>query len=88
MKTLNKTLLKVEALDAYTLALFYEQEQPRLVNMEPFLIKGKLAELKDLSLFKTVRVVYDTIEWANGADIDPESLYALSQPSNRAKFQT
>ncbi len=32
-------------------------------------------EFKDKNLFKTVKVSFDTIEWSNGADIDPETLY-------------
>lgn len=33
-------------------------------------------ELKDLSLFKSAKVNFDTVEWENEADIDPETLYA------------
>ena len=36
---------------------------------------GKFAELKNLSLFNFVSVKFDTIEWANHLDIDPEVLY-------------
>ena len=29
---------------------------------------------------KTVRVSFDSIEWSNGADVDPETLYDDSIP--------
>ena len=48
--------------------------------MKPHLDKGIFEELKDENLFKKVRVSFDTIEWENGADFDPEVLYQNSQP--------
>jgi len=32
-------------------------------------------ELRDISKFNTVRLSFDTIEWENEADLDPEILY-------------
>ncbi len=43
--------------------------------MTPYLELGVFKTLKDENLFKTVKVSFDTIEWSNGADIDPETLY-------------
>ncbi|MCF7942357.1 MAG: DUF2442 domain-containing protein [Spirochaetia bacterium] len=45
--------------------------------------KGIFAELKDLKVFSSVRVEFDTISWANGADLDPEILYEDSLPLNQ-----
>ena len=47
----------------------------RLFDMKPYLELGIFKSLKDKSLFNTVKVSFDTIEWSNGADIDPETLY-------------
>ena len=46
--------------------------------MKPYLDIGKFKELKDKKLFDTVRVSFDTIEWDNGLDFDPEVLYEKS----------
>ena len=46
--------------------------------MNPFLNNGIFEELRDVSLFNTVKVSFDTIEWANEADLDPEILYKYS----------
>ena len=46
--------------------------------MKPYLDIGIFKELKDVSLFNTVRKSFDTIEWANEADFDPEILYKKS----------
>ncbi len=43
--------------------------------MSQYLEKGIFRELKDLSLFKSARVSFDTVEWGNEADIEPETLY-------------
>ena len=32
-----------------------------------------------LDAFKKVRVAYDTVEWENGLDLDPEYLYRESR---------
>ena len=47
--------------------------------MKPYLDFGIFQELKDLRLFKTVKKSFDSIEWDNKADFDPEVLYHRSQ---------
>jgi hypothetical protein len=46
--------------------------------MKPYLDLGIFQELKDLRLFKTVKTSFDSIEWENEADFDPEILYQNS----------
>ena len=48
--------------------------------MKPLLRKGVFKELKDEKLFKTVKVSFDSIEWANGIDVDSETLYEDGVP--------
>ena len=52
----------------------------RLFDVKPYLAKGVFSELKDEPLFRSVHVCFDTVEWANGADVCPEVLYAASEP--------
>ena len=47
--------------------------------MEPYLGVGRFAELKDKSVFNSVRVHFDSIEWANHLDLDPEFIYHKSE---------
>ena len=35
--------------------------------------------LKDENIFKMVKISFDTIEWPNGIDLDPEVLYEKSK---------
>lgn len=70
----------VKALDEYRLLLTFENEEKRIFDMRPFLEKGIFKELQDKNMFNTVKVSFDTIEWANEADMDPEMLYEDSIP--------
>ncbi|NMB44505.1 MAG: DUF2442 domain-containing protein [Clostridiales bacterium] len=71
-------VIDVKPLDNYKLELTFENEEKRLFDMKPYLNKGIYSELKDKNMFRTVRVSFDSIEWANKADIDPEFLYEKS----------
>jgi hypothetical protein len=62
----------------YKLLLTFENGEIRQFDMKPYLDKGIFKQLWDVSLFKTVRLSFDTIEWDNEADLDPEILYNYS----------
>lgn len=64
--------------DNYLLLLTFENGEIRQFDMKPYLNTGIFSELKDVTLFKTVRKSFDTIEWENQADLDPEILYKES----------
>lgn len=66
---------EVTPLDNYKLSLKFKNGEEKVFDMTPYLETGIFKELKDEALFKTVRVSFDTVEWANEADIDPETLY-------------
>ena len=70
----------VKTIDDYKLILTFEDESVRVFDMKPLLGKGVFKELKDEKLFKTVKVSFDSIEWANGIDVDPETLYEDGVP--------
>ena len=65
----------VQPKDNYLLLLTFENGEKRQFDMKPYLKVGIFSELKDVNLFKTVRKNFDTVEWDNEADLDPEILY-------------
>lgn len=73
-------VINVVPLDKYQLELTFENNEKRIFNLKPYLETGIFSELADKNLFKSVFVSYDTIEWENGADLDPEILYEKSTP--------
>jgi len=46
--------------------------------MKPYLSLGIFKALQEPSVFNTAHLSFDTVAWNNGADIDPETLYADS----------
>ncbi|MDR0306804.1 MAG: DUF2442 domain-containing protein [Chitinispirillales bacterium] len=71
---------KVKTLDNYELELTFENKEVRVFDVKPYLNTGVFSKLKDLDFFKMVKVSFDTIEWPNGIDLDPEVLYKKSKP--------
>jgi hypothetical protein len=69
----------VKPLDDYLLLLRFENEEEKLFDVKPYLDCGKFQELKDQKLFKSVKVCFDSTEWDNHLDLDPEVLYQKSQ---------
>lgn len=65
---------EVEPLKNYLLLLTFDNGEKKEFDMKPYLEIGLFKELKDIRLFSTVKTSFDTIEWANQADFDPEVL--------------
>ena len=69
----------VKVLEGYKLLVTFENDENRIFDMSPYLTIGKFQELKDKSLFKSVKICFDSIEWENHMDLDPEFLYQKSK---------
>jgi hypothetical protein len=67
----------------FPLLLTFDIAERRVFDLGSYLAKGVFAELTDESLFRSVRVSFDTVEWSNGVDLCPEVLYAESEPAER-----
>lgn len=72
-------VIDVKPLKDYKLLLTFENNEKRIFDVSPYLNLGKFSELKDLSLFNTIRIKFDSIEWNNNLDLDPEFLYEKSE---------
>ena len=68
-------VVSVKALEDHKLLLDFDNNERRLFDLKPVLDFGRFSELKDEKLFKTAKVSFDTVEWANELDLDPEYLY-------------
>ena len=73
---------EVKPINNYNLILTFSNGEKRQFDMNPYLNKGIFQELRDISKFNTVRISFDTIEWYNEADLDPEILYKYSVKIN------
>ncbi len=72
---------KVKPEADYLLHLTFENGENRIFDMKPYLDLGIFKELRNTSVFNSVRINFDTIEWENEADFDPEVLYQNSIPN-------
>jgi hypothetical protein len=70
-----KAVIKVIPIENYDLNLTFENGENKIFDMKPYLDLGIFKELKNPEMFNSVRVSFDTIQWQNQADIDPETLY-------------
>ena len=72
------SIVDVKPLEGYKLLLTFENKEKRIFDVSPFFHIGEFSKLKELSLFNTVAVKFDSIEWSNHLDLDPELLYQKS----------
>lgn len=72
-------VIDVKTLENYKLLLTFENQEKKVLDFTEFLEIGRFKDLKDKNLFNSVKISFDTIEWANHIDLDPEFLYQQSK---------
>jgi hypothetical protein len=66
--------------DNFTLTLLFENQEKKCFDVTPYLSYGIFQELQQKALFKTVKVWDGTVQWKNGQDFCPDTLYLKSKP--------
>lgn len=71
----------VRYIEAYKLAITFENDITKIVDLDGHLGRGIFKPLLDINYFKTVKVDkdLDTVVWENGADISPEFLFHIGK---------
>ncbi len=72
---MNPRVKKVKSNSDYTLTLTFTNEEVKIFDVKPYLEKGIFRELKNLSLFNSVKPFLGSIQWKNGQDLCPDTLY-------------
>jgi hypothetical protein len=62
----------------YTLTLSYSGGEIRVFDVKPYLDKGVFKELRNKQIFNSVHISNGTVEWQNGQDFCPDTLYYKS----------
>jgi hypothetical protein len=70
----------VEPADGYSLRVSFTDGTVRLIDFEKDLTGRLFGALKDVTLFRQVRVQDGTLVWPNGADVCPDVLYYGGPP--------
>ena len=66
----------------YTLTLTFANGEVKVFDVKPYLDKGIFRELRDKSLFTSVKLILGSIQWQNGQDLCPDMLYLDSVGSH------
>jgi hypothetical protein len=72
---MNPDIIKVKPEKDYRLHLWFDNGEEGIFDVKPYLDKGIFRALKDISMFNSVRPFIGSIQWANNADICPDTLY-------------
>ncbi len=70
-----KQVTYVEPRRDYTLILKFSNDETKRLDFTPYLDSGVFKQLKDIDRFMKAHVSFDTVEWDEDIDIDPEFLY-------------
>jgi hypothetical protein len=72
-----RRIIALEVVNNYTLRLGFDDGVERVIDFEPILSGPLFGQLQDITLFNQVQLEpsFGTVEWPNGADIDPMLLY-------------
>jgi hypothetical protein len=72
---MKPAVIKVLPKSGYFLELTFENGEIKVFDMNPYLNTGLFVELKNEEVINSVRVCFDSIQWSNELDFDPEALY-------------
>ena len=59
----------------YTLTVTFINGEVKVFDVKPYLDKGIFRELRDKGLFNSVKPFLGSIQWRNGQDFCPDTLY-------------
>lgn len=77
---MNPRVIAVQANPDYMLTLAFANGEIRTFDVKPYLNVGIFQELQDQRVFNSVRLFLGSIQWKNGQDLCPDTLYLDSVP--------
>jgi len=86
---MNPRVKAVKPNPDYTLTLTFANDEVKVFDVSPYLNVGVFRELKDMRWFNSVKPFLGSIQWQNGQDLCPDTLYLESRPvQNSSASQT
>jgi len=77
---MNPRVKAVKPNPDHTLTLTFTNGAVKRFDVKPYLNIGVFQELKDLSVFNAVKPFLGSVQWLNGQDFCPDTLYEESVP--------
>ena len=75
----------VKPMPDYRIYVEIEDGRKGIFDLKPYLERGVFRELRDVSYFKSVGIVFGAVTWPNEQDIAPETLIAEMLPIDPKK---
>lgn len=76
---MNPRVKEVIPNNNYTLTITFTNNEVKVFDVKPYLDIGIFKELKILSIFNSVKPFLGSIQWLNGQDFCPDTLYLESK---------
>ena len=67
--------ISVKPLNDYKLLITFSNNEIKIFDVKPYLEYKQFNNLKNISIFNTVKISGLSIEWIDGTDICPDELY-------------
>jgi hypothetical protein len=72
---MNPRVIDVKPADNYTVTVWFDNGEKGIFDVKPYLDYEVFQPLKEEKMFNTVRPFIGTIQWANEADLCPDTIY-------------
>ena len=72
---MNPRVINVQAEQNFKLLITFNNGEKKCFDVKPYLGIGIFKELQDVSLFNSVKPFLGSIQWSNGVDLCPDTLY-------------
>src|SRR3970282_2111512 len=83
---MNPHVKSVQPLDDYELEVSFENGESRRFDVKPYLGRGIFVRLRELTLFRPVRVIAGSIEWPGGLDLSYDTFCGMAGAAAGARF--
>jgi hypothetical protein len=78
-RKMNPRVINVKPEKDYKLLITFSNNDVKAFDVRPYLEIGLFKELKDISLFNSVKPFPGSIQWSNGLDLCPDTLFLESK---------
>ncbi|QWR77311.1 DUF2442 domain-containing protein [Candidatus Magnetomonas plexicatena] len=76
---MNPRVKEVYSNNDYTLRIIFDNGEVGIFDVTPYLDKGIFKQLRDRSMFNSAKVFLGTVQWVNGLDFCPDTIYLESK---------
>ncbi|WP_420265840.1 DUF2442 domain-containing protein [Candidatus Magnetominusculus dajiuhuensis] len=76
---MNPRVKEVYSNNDYTLRIIFDNGEVGIFDVTPYLDKGIFKQLRDRSIFNSAEVFLGTVQWVNGLEFCPDTIYLESK---------